>query len=58
MSKSTSIITRFDKISTFSGLPAECEILLKKAKIELAEFKKRYKTLSELEEIFKCIDEL
>ena len=25
MSKSTSIITRFDKISTFSGLPAECE---------------------------------
>lgn len=42
----------------FLQQPDEYQILLKKAKIELAEFKKRYKTLSELEEIFKCIDEL
>lgn len=42
----------------FLQQPDEYQILLKRAKIELAEFKKRYKTLSELEEIFKCIDEL
>ena len=42
----------------FLEQPDEYQILLKRAKIELAEFKKRYKTLSELEEIFKCIDEL
>ena len=42
----------------FLEQPDEYQILLKRAKIELAEFKKRYKTLSELEEIFKCIYEL
>ena len=36
----------------------EYEELLKRAYAELAAFKKKYKMLSELEEVFKAIDEL
>lgn len=36
----------------------EYEELLKRALAELQAFKNKYKTLSELEEVFKAIDEL
>lgn len=38
--------------------PDEYMALLKKAKAELEAFKRRYKTLTELEELFEIIDEL
>lgn len=38
--------------------PDEYQILLRRAKIELQEIKKRYKMLSELETIFEAIDNL
>lgn len=42
----------------FLEQPDEYQILLQRAKIELKQIKQRYKMLSELEEIFRCIDEL
>lgn len=38
--------------------PDEYKALLKRAKAELESFKQRYKTLTELEELFEIIDEL
>lgn len=38
--------------------PDEYMALLKRAKAELEAFKQRYKTLTELEELFEVIDEL
>lgn len=38
--------------------PDEYKALLKRAKAELESFKQRYKTLTELEELFEVIDEL
>lgn len=43
---------------TFLSNQDEYEELLKRALSELSAFKKRYKILSELEEVFKAIDEL
>ena len=48
----------YQPTKTFLVQEDEYQSLLKKAKAELDSFKKKYKTLSELEEVFNAIDAL